>query len=198
MGFSSFTDRAKIDSGPRSTTTFELPVVLPITLLSTAIPASCVRGRVHSTPATVRLTSTSGFSGGCTRMGLLDGKVAIVTGAGHGVGRGEALLFAKEGAKVVVNDLGGSVGGEGADKRAAEQVAEVIRDNGGEAVANYDDVSDWSGAKNLIGQAVEAYGKLDVLVNNAGILRDNMIFNMTEEDFDSVISVHLKGTFACT
>src|SRR2546427_7903948 len=131
-------------------------------------------------------------------MGLLDGKVAIVTGGGHGVGRGEALLLAKEGAKVVVNDLGGSVGGEGADKRPAEQVAQVIKDNGGEAVANYDDVSDWNGAKNLIDQAVEAFGKLDILVNNAGILRDNMIFNMTENDFDSVIKVHLKGTFACT
>jgi NAD(P)-dependent dehydrogenase (short-subunit alcohol dehydrogenase family) len=131
-------------------------------------------------------------------MGLLDGKVAIVTGAGHGVGRGEALLLAKEGAKIVVNDLGGSVGGEGADKRPAEQVAQLIKDNGGEAVANYDDVSDWNGAKNLIDQAVEAFGKLDVLVNNAGILRDNMIFNMTETDFDSVINVHLKGTFACT
>src|SRR5438132_10744602 len=131
-------------------------------------------------------------------MGLLDGKVAIVTGGGHGVGRGEALLLAKEGAKVVVNDLGGSVGGEGADKRPAEQVAQVIKDNGGEAVANYDDVSDWNGAKSLIDQAVEAFGTLDVLVNNAGILRDNMIFNMTEEDFDSVIRVHLKGTFACT
>src|SRR5437764_1021306 len=91
-------------------------------------------------------------------MGLLDGKVAIVTGAGHGVGRGEALLLAKEGAKVVVNDLGGSVAGEGADKRPAEQVAEIIRNNGGEAVANYDDVADWNGAKSLVGQAVAPGG----------------------------------------
>src|SRR6267378_6625802 len=131
-------------------------------------------------------------------MGLVDGKVAIVTGGGHGVGRGEALLLAKEGAKVVVNDLGGSVVGEGADKRPAEQVAQLIKDNGGEAVANYDDVSDWNGAKNIINTAVEAFGTLDVLVNNAGILRDKMIFSMTEEDFDAVIRVHLKGTFAMT
>ena len=131
-------------------------------------------------------------------MGLLDGKVAIVTGGGHGVGRGEALLLAKEGAKVVVNDLGGSVAGEGADKRPAEEVADVIKANGGEAVANYDDVADWNGAKSLVQQAVESFGKLDVLVNNAGILRDGMLFKMTEADFDAVIRVHLKGTFAMT
>jgi NAD(P)-dependent dehydrogenase (short-subunit alcohol dehydrogenase family) len=131
-------------------------------------------------------------------MGILDGKIAIVTGAGHGVGRGEALELANEGAKVVVNDLGGSVSGEGADKRPAEEVAELIRGRGGEAVANYDDVGDWAGAKNLIAQAVENFGGLDILVNNAGILRDKMLFSMTEEDFDAVIRVHLKGTFACT
>jgi NAD(P)-dependent dehydrogenase (short-subunit alcohol dehydrogenase family) len=128
----------------------------------------------------------------------LDGKVAIVTGAGHGVGRGEALLLATEGAKVVVNDLGGSVGGEGADKRPAEEVADLIKSNGGEAVANYDDVADWNGAKNLVQQAVDSFGKLDVLVNNAGILRDGMLFKMTEDAFDAVIRVHLKGTFATT
>jgi NAD(P)-dependent dehydrogenase (short-subunit alcohol dehydrogenase family) len=131
-------------------------------------------------------------------MGLLDGKVAIVTGAGRGVGRGEALELAAEGAKVVVNDLGGSSTGEGADKSPAEEVASIIRDRGGDAVANYDDVSDWNGAKNLVEQAVEAFGKLDVIVNNAGILRDKMLFSMTEEEFDSVIAVHLKGTFATT
>jgi NAD(P)-dependent dehydrogenase (short-subunit alcohol dehydrogenase family) len=131
-------------------------------------------------------------------MGLLDGKVAIVTGAGHGVGRGEALLLAKEGAKVVVNDLGGSVAGEGADKRPAEEVADVIKAGGGDAVANYDDVADWNGAKNLVQQAVDSFGKLDVLVNNAGILRDGMLFKMTEDAFDAVIRVHLKGTFATT
>ena len=131
-------------------------------------------------------------------MGILDGKIAIVTGAGHGVGRGEALELASEGAKVVVNDLGGSVSGEGADKRPAEEVADIIRGRGGEAVANYDDVYNWNGAKNLVSQAVESFGGLDILVNNAGILRDKMLFSMTEEDFVSVINVHLKGTFACT
>jgi len=128
-------------------------------------------------------------------MGLLDGKVAIVTGAGNGVGRGEAVLLAEHGARVVVNDLGGSVSGEGADKTAAEQVVDVIKGRGGEAVANYDDVSDFKGAKNIIDTAIESFGKLDVLVNNAGILRDKMIFSMAEEDFDAVISVHLKGTW---
>jgi NAD(P)-dependent dehydrogenase (short-subunit alcohol dehydrogenase family) len=131
-------------------------------------------------------------------MGLLEGKVAIVTGAGHGVGRGEALALAAAGAKVVVNDLGGSVTGEGADKRPAEEVAEVIRERGGEAVANFDDVADFAGSKNLIDQAIEAFGTLDIVVNNAGILRDKMIFSMSEEDFDSVIRVHLKGTWAMT
>jgi NAD(P)-dependent dehydrogenase (short-subunit alcohol dehydrogenase family) len=131
-------------------------------------------------------------------MGLLEGKIAVVTGAGHGIGRGEALELAKEGAKVVVNDLGGAVSGGGADKGVAETVAEIIRSRGGEAVANYDDVGDWNGAKNLIDQAISAFGGLDILVNNAGILRDKMIFSMTEDDFDSVVRVHLKGTFACT
>jgi NAD(P)-dependent dehydrogenase (short-subunit alcohol dehydrogenase family) len=131
-------------------------------------------------------------------MGILEGKVAIVTGAGHGVGRGEALELAKEGAKVLVNDLGGSVHGEGSDKRPAEEVAELIRSRGGQAAANYDDVADWAGARNMIDQAVSTFGKLDVLVNNAGILRDKMLFSMTEEEFDSVVRVHLKGTFATT
>jgi NAD(P)-dependent dehydrogenase (short-subunit alcohol dehydrogenase family) len=131
-------------------------------------------------------------------MPLLQDKVAIVTGAGHGVGRGEALELAAEGARVVVNDLGGSVGGGGADKRPAEEVAELIRSRGGEAAANYDDVADWKGAASLIQQAVDTFGRLDVLVNNAGILRDKMMFSMTEDDFDSVIRVHLKGTFATT
>src|SRR5215510_5562336 len=128
-------------------------------------------------------------------MGLLDGKVAIVTGAGNGVGRGEAIELADQGAKVVVNDLGVSVTGEGADKRTADDVVDVIKGRGGEAAANYDDVADFNGAKNIIGTAVDAFGKLDVLVNNAGILRDKMLFTMAEEDFDSVIRVHLKGTW---
>lgn len=131
-------------------------------------------------------------------MGILEGKVAIVTGGGHGIGRGESLELANEGAKVVVNDLGGDVGGGGSDKRAAEEVADLIRSHGGEAAANFDDVADWSGAGRLVGQAVEAFGGLDIVVNNAGILRDKMLFSMTEDDFDAVIRVHLKGTFAMT
>jgi NAD(P)-dependent dehydrogenase (short-subunit alcohol dehydrogenase family) len=128
-------------------------------------------------------------------MGILDGKVAIVTGSGNGVGRGEAIMLADHGAKVVVNDLGGSVTGEGADKTAAETVVDVIKSRGGEAVANYDDVSDHAAAKNIIDTAIDAFGRLDVLVNNAGILRDRMIFSMGEDDFDAVIRVHLKGTW---
>src|SRR5690349_23662717 len=128
-------------------------------------------------------------------MGMLDGKVAIVTGAGNGVGRGEAILLADHGAKVVVNDLGGSVSGEGADKTAAEVVVDVIKSRGGEAVPNYDDVSDFNGAKNIIATAVESFGKLDVLVNNAGVLRDRMMFSMTPEDFDKVVKVHMYGTW---
>src|ERR1700686_1795373 len=107
-------------------------------------------------------------------MTLLDGKVAIVTGAGHGVGRGHALDLAEAGAKVVVNDLGGSEHGEGADKGPAEEVAEIIRSRGGEAVANYDDGSDFNAAARMINQAVDTFGGLDILVNNAGILRDRM------------------------
>jgi NAD(P)-dependent dehydrogenase (short-subunit alcohol dehydrogenase family) len=128
-------------------------------------------------------------------MGMLDGKVAIVTGAGNGVGRGEAVMLAAHGAKVVVNDLGGSVAGEGADKRAADEVVDVIKSRGGEAAANYDDVSDFSGASNIIASAIDAFGRLDVLVNNAGVLRDRMMFSMTPEDFDKVVKVHMYGTF---
>jgi NAD(P)-dependent dehydrogenase (short-subunit alcohol dehydrogenase family) len=129
-------------------------------------------------------------------MAMLDGKVAIVTGAGHGVGRGEALALAQHGAKVVVNDLGGSSTGEGADRSAADEVVAVITDRGGEAVASYDDVADFDGARSMVHQAIDTFGGLDVLVNNAGILRDKMIFSMSEDDFDSVIRVHLKGTWA--
>ncbi|MFZ4586019.1 MAG: SDR family NAD(P)-dependent oxidoreductase [Acidimicrobiia bacterium] len=128
-------------------------------------------------------------------MGLLDGKVAIVTGAGNGVGRGEAIMLADHGAKVVVNDLGGSVSGEGGDQRAADSTVEVIKARGGEAVANYESVSDYDGAGRLIQQAIDTYGSLDVLVNNAGILRDKMLFSMTAEDYDAVIKVHQYGTF---
>ena len=128
-------------------------------------------------------------------MGMLDGKVAIVTGAGNGVGRGEAVLLAAHGAKVVVNDLGGSVDGSGSDQRVADEVVELIKSRGGEAVANYDSVADYDGAGNIIKTAIDAFGRLDVLVNNAGILRDKMMFSMTPEDFDAVIKVHMYGSF---
>jgi 3alpha(or 20beta)-hydroxysteroid dehydrogenase len=128
-------------------------------------------------------------------MGMLDGKVAIVTGAGNGVGRGEAIMLADHGARVVVNDLGGSVSGEGADKRAADEVVEVINKRGGEAVANYDSVADFDGAKNIIGTAIDAFGRLDVLVNNAGILTTNRIENQTLEGFEAIVRVNLYGVF---
>jgi NAD(P)-dependent dehydrogenase (short-subunit alcohol dehydrogenase family) len=131
-------------------------------------------------------------------MGLLDGKVAIVTGAGRGIGRGEAIELARNGAKVVVNDLGGEWDGTGNDTRFAQQVVDEIKAAGGEAAANYDDVADWDGSKRMVDQAIETFGSLDILVNNAGILRDKMVFNMEEADWDAVIRVHLKGHFAPT
>jgi NAD(P)-dependent dehydrogenase (short-subunit alcohol dehydrogenase family) len=131
-------------------------------------------------------------------MGSLDGRVAIITGAGRGIGREHALLFAAEGAKVVVNDLGGAVDGRGDDRTAAEQVVDEIRSMGGDAIASADDVADWQGGRNLVDKAVEAFGDLHVLVNNAGILRDKMLVNMSEEEWDSVIHVHLKGHFVPT
>lgn len=129
-------------------------------------------------------------------MGLLDGKVAIVTGAGRGIGRGEAMLLASHGASVVVNDMGGEWDGTGADSGPAMQVVEEIKGAGGSAVANRDDVADWDGAHRLVQSAVDAFGDLHILVNNAGILRDGMSFNLDEEAWDSVIRVHLKGHFA--
>jgi NAD(P)-dependent dehydrogenase (short-subunit alcohol dehydrogenase family) len=129
-------------------------------------------------------------------VGRFDGKVAIVTGAGRGIGRAHALLLASEGAAVVVNDLGGSSGGDGADATPAQQVVDEIETKGGRAVANYDSVSSWDGAQRLVQQAVDHFGGLDVLVNNAGILRDKMSFNMDEAEWDAVIDVHLKGHFA--
>jgi NAD(P)-dependent dehydrogenase (short-subunit alcohol dehydrogenase family) len=131
-------------------------------------------------------------------MGSLEGRVAIITGAGRGIGREHALLFAQEGAKVVVNDLGGAPDGTGDDRTAAEQVVDEIKAMGGEAVANADNVADWEGGQRLVNTAVESFGRLDVLVNNAGILRDRVLVNMTEEEWDAVIHVHLKGHFVPT
>lgn len=131
-------------------------------------------------------------------MKLLEGKVAIVTGAGRGLGREEALELARQGAKVVVNDVGGGFDGKGEHHGPADEVVEEIRKMGGEAVPSYESVSSFEGAKKIVETALENFGKLDILVNNAGILRDRMIFNMTEEEWDDVINVHLKGTFNCT
>jgi NAD(P)-dependent dehydrogenase (short-subunit alcohol dehydrogenase family) len=125
----------------------------------------------------------------------LDGKAAIVTGAGRGLGRVEALQLAKLGARVVVNDLGVAADGSGSDERPAQTVVNEITAAGGEAVANYGDVADWEDSRRMVEQAVQTFGDLHILVNNAGFLRDRMIFNMEEEDWDSVIRVHLKGHF---
>jgi NAD(P)-dependent dehydrogenase (short-subunit alcohol dehydrogenase family) len=126
---------------------------------------------------------------------MVEGRVCIVTGAGRGIGREHALMLGAHGAKVVVNDLGASRDGSGDDAGPAQQVVDEIKAAGGEAAANTDDVSTWEGAERLVTQAIETFGGLDVLVNNAGILRDRMLFSMTEEEWDSVIKVHLKGTF---
>jgi NAD(P)-dependent dehydrogenase (short-subunit alcohol dehydrogenase family) len=131
-------------------------------------------------------------------MGALDGRVAIITGAGRGLGREHALLFASEGAKVVVNDLGGDQAGGGADATPAQQTVDDIRALGGEAIVNGENVADWEGARRLVEQAIDTFGDLHVLVNNAGILRDRVVVNMTEEEWDSVVRVHLKGHFAPT
>ena len=131
-------------------------------------------------------------------MGALEGRVAIITGAGRGLGREHALLFAAEGAKVVVNDLGGAPDGGGSDRTAAESVADEIKAMGGEAVANGDSVADWNGGEALINAALDTFGRLDILVNNAGILRDRMLVSMSEEEWDSVVNVHMKGHFVPT
>jgi NAD(P)-dependent dehydrogenase (short-subunit alcohol dehydrogenase family) len=131
-------------------------------------------------------------------MGALDGRVAIITGAGRGIGREHALLFAAEGAKVVVNDLGGGLDGTSLEASPAEEVVAELTAMGAEAIANHDDVATWDGAASLVNNALEAFGDLHVLVNNAGILRDRVLVNLSEDDWDSVIHVHLKGHFAPT
>ena len=131
-------------------------------------------------------------------MGALDGRVVLVTGAGRGIGREHALLLAYEGAKIVVNDLGGSTDGTGEDAGPAAEVVEEIKAMGGEAVANTDSVTDWEGAQRMVNLAVETFGDLHVLVNNAGILRDRVVVNMTESEWDAVIAVHMKGHFCPT
>jgi NAD(P)-dependent dehydrogenase (short-subunit alcohol dehydrogenase family) len=132
------------------------------------------------------------------RMPMLDGKVAVVTGAGRGIGRGEAVLLAAEGARVVVNDVGGEWDGTGRDPRPASAVVEEIRSSGGEAEPHFDDISEPEGARSAVRLAMDTWGRIDCVVNNAGILRDRMIFNMSEDEWDAVIKVHLRGTFLCT
>lgn len=128
----------------------------------------------------------------------LEGKVAVVTGAGRGIGRAEALALAAEGAKVVVNDLGGGADGAGVSSSPADEVVQEIKKLGGEAVANYDSVATPEGGENIIKTAIDNFGRIDILVNNAGILRDRMVFNMSEEEWDLVMKVHLYGHFHCT
>jgi len=129
---------------------------------------------------------------------LCDGRVAIVTGAGRGIGREHALMLASQGAKVVVNDLGGDVDGAGGDLSPAQEVVAEIEAMGGQALVNGANVADFGAAGEMVQQAIDAWGRLDILVNNAGILRDRMVFSMAEEDFAAVVNVHLKGTFSTT
>ena len=131
-------------------------------------------------------------------MGMLDGKVVVITGSGRGLGRAEALLFASEGAKIVINDLGGGADGSGGASAPADETVADIKKMGGQAVANYDSVATWKGGEGIINTAIQAFGRIDVLVNNAGILRDRMVFNMSEDEWDIIQKVHLYGHFYCT
>ncbi|CAM8628805.1 FabG Dehydrogenases with different specificities (related to short-chain alcohol dehydrogenases) [Acidimicrobiia bacterium] len=128
-------------------------------------------------------------------MGICDGRVVIITGAGRGLGREHALAFAAEGAKVVVNDVGASLQGDGNDMSPAQEVVDLIRANGGEAITNGDDIADWDGAGRLVQSAIDTFGGLDTVVTNAGIVRDRMFVNMSVDEWDAVIRVHLRGTF---
>ena len=130
-------------------------------------------------------------------MGLLDGRVAVITGAGRGIGRDIALCMAEQGASIVVNDLGGSLSGEGAADDPAQEVCAEIEKAGGKAVPNGDSVTDFAGAERIINTAVDSFGKIDILVNNAGIVRDRSLLKMSEDDFDAVVAVHMKGSFNC-
>ncbi len=131
-------------------------------------------------------------------MGMLEGKVAVVTGAGRGIGREIALLMSGEGAKVVVNDLGSSESGTGTEEKVADEVVAEIKKAGGEAAGNYDSVTTWEGGQKIIQTAIDAFGRIDIVVNNAGILRDRILFKMSEDEWDGVIKTHLYGTFYCT
>ncbi len=131
-------------------------------------------------------------------MGILDGKVALITGAGRGLGREEALAMAKEGCNLVINDLGAGFDGSGAETKVADQVVEEVKNLGVKAVGNYDSVTDFNKAKGMIDQAISEFGKIDIVVNNAGVLRDRMLVNMSEAEWDVVHAIHLKGTFNLT
>jgi NAD(P)-dependent dehydrogenase (short-subunit alcohol dehydrogenase family) len=131
-------------------------------------------------------------------MRLCDGRVVLITGAGRGMGRAYALMLSRHGAKVLINDMGSDPDGSGGSTSPAEEVVELIRREGGEAALNTADVTDWKASEDMVRQAIDTFGRLDVLINNAGILRDRMLVNLTEEDWDSVVKVHLKGTFLST